>query len=61
MDDKWKTFDVPEREQDLVLLLFDMMYEKGLVFTKQYWMGEGGGQGRERERERGGAWMRVGG
>ncbi len=40
MNDEWKTFNVPGKEEDLVLLLFDMLYEKNLIFTRQYWMGE---------------------
>lgn len=40
MTEEWRTFPVETPEQDKVLLLFDMLYEKLLVFTKQYWMGE---------------------
>jgi len=39
MTPEWKTFDVETPEQDHVMLLFDMLYEKLHVFTRQYWMG----------------------
>ncbi|KAG1656016.1 hypothetical protein FOA52_005644 [Chlamydomonas sp. UWO 241] len=35
----WMTFAVATPEQDAVVLLFDVMYEKMAVFTKQYWLG----------------------
>ncbi|KAG1671401.1 hypothetical protein FOA52_011898 [Chlamydomonas sp. UWO 241] len=35
----WKTFDVENLEQDAVVFLFDMLYEKMHVFLRQYWMG----------------------
>jgi cephalosporin hydroxylase len=36
---EWKTFDVPNGLMDLVVLLFDMLYEHQTVFSRQYWMG----------------------
>ncbi|GFH12702.1 uncharacterized protein HaLaN_08439, partial [Haematococcus lacustris] len=35
----WKTFNVPELDQDAVVLLFDLLYESLGVFKKQYWLG----------------------
>mmetsp|Transcript_1094 Transcript_1094/g.2379 ORF Transcript_1094/g.2379 Transcript_1094/m.2379 type:complete len:534 (-) Transcript_1094:633-2234(-) len=36
---KWMTFSVQTPEQDAVVLLFDVLYEKLAVFTRQYWLG----------------------
>lgn len=48
----WATFAVQSPEQDAVVLLFDLLYEKLAIFTRQYWLGEqgrgwvgGGGRG----------------
>jgi hypothetical protein len=37
----WKTFNVESLERDAVIMLFDVLYEKLKVFTRQYWLGEG--------------------
>jgi hypothetical protein len=34
------TFPVSTPEEDAVVMLFDVLYEKLTVFTKQYWLGE---------------------
>ena len=49
----WATFAVQTPEQDAVVLLFDLLYEKLAIFTRQYWLGEAnhlgeGGKGRGR-------------
>lgn len=36
---EWMTFPVDTPEQDAAVLLFDMLYERLTVFTRQYWMG----------------------
>lgn len=36
---EWRTFVYESPEQDLVVLLFDMLYEFKHIFTRQYWMG----------------------
>ena len=36
---RWKTFDVETADQDHVVFLFDVLYEKLKVFTRQYWLG----------------------
>lgn len=47
---EWMTFPVDTPEQDAAVLLFDMLYERLTVFTRQYWMGElAGVQGAKRE------------
>ncbi|GAX73538.1 hypothetical protein CEUSTIGMA_g989.t1 [Chlamydomonas eustigma] len=35
----WMTFPVATPEEDAVVMLFDVLYEKLTVFTKQYWLG----------------------
>jgi len=36
---EWKTFNTDNYEYDTLLLLFDIMYERETVFTRQYWQG----------------------
>ena len=37
----WMTFPVDSLEEDAVLMLFDVLYEKLAIFTRQYWLGKG--------------------
>ena len=37
----WMTFPVNSLEEDAVVMLFDVLYEKLTVFTRQYWLGKG--------------------
>ena len=40
----WMTFPVNSLEEDAVVMLFDVLYEKLTVFTRQYWLGKGRGR-----------------
>ena len=42
---KWRTFNVENEEQDHLLFMLDVLYEKLGIFKKQYWLGALGGGG----------------
>ena len=39
MTPDWRRYTVTSEASDKVLFLFDMLYEREMVFTRQYWMG----------------------